>query len=558
MFLLLLCFPARAQVSVNSDNLPPHPSAMLDVSSSLHGLLAPRMTATQMAAIADPATGLLVFNTTDATIGQAMYRPGFHYWTGTSWRPVGMNQTDGEIPALVQGQIDTLPAVAGTLVLNLSTLCLNYYTGMVWMALCGTCTPQPTQADAGSDITVTGSETMLAANTPVNGSGLWTIVSGTGGSFSDPADPHALFSGTQPGNYTLRWTISNSCGNSSDQADIHFVNAALPGSDSILYAPYADCCLWPNFAIENTAETGIFHYSLAFIVDDQTASGASPCWGGFSTLGMEYYLDRIDSLRAQGGDVIMSFGGANGIELAYAAADEFAARTAYKTVIDAYNLTSIDFDIEGMFVADPPSILRRSKAMKLLQDEYPGLRISLTLPVSPAGLTANGVNVVQSALEQGVDLYCVNVMAMDYGPSVIDMGDAAISAGEATFLQLKTLYQSQGISISDSAVWRKIGITPMIGQNDIPGEIFTLDDAVDVANWALTRRINRLAIWSANRDRPCNAPGDPLYSCSHISQVPYEFSGIFGAVAAATDRPVPATSGRKNPRCINAGNNPGK
>jgi chitinase len=78
----------------------------------------------------------------------------------------------------------------------------------------------------------------------------------------------------------------------------------------------------------------------------------------------------------------------------------------------------------------------------------------------------------------------------------------------------------------------------MIGQNDIPGEVFGLDDAVDVANWALTRKISRLAIWSANRDRPCNTPGDPLYSCSHISQVPYEFSGIFGAVAAGTDKPA--------------------
>lgn len=462
--ILLHCLPALAQVGVNNNGAPPHPSAMLDVSSSTRGMLAPRMTASQMATVPNPATGLMVFNTTAETVGQTAYRPGFHYWTGSAWQPLGQAApVAGEIPALLQSQIDTLPAVAGTLVLNLTSQCLNYFTGLFWMALCGNAIPPQ------------------------------------------------------------------------------------PGSDSILYAPYADCCLWPNFAIENVTVTGILFYTLAFIVDDQTQPGATPCWGGFPTLGMDYYLDRIDSLRAQGGDVIMSFGGANGVELAYAAADEFAARAAYKTAIDAYALTSIDCDIEGMFVADPPSIMRRSKAMKLLQDEYPGLRISLTLPVMPTGLTVNGLNVVQNALTQGVDLYCVNVMAMDYGPSVIDMGDAAISAGEAVFLQLKTLYQSLGIPMHDSLVWRKIGITPMIGQNDIPGEVFWLDDAVDVANWALTRKINRLAIWSANRDRPCNAPGDPLYSCSHIPQVPYEFSGIFGAVAAGTDKPQQQLRNRVRP-----------
>jgi chitinase len=171
--------------------------------------------------------------------------------------------------------------------------------------------------------------------------------------------------------------------------------------------------------------------------------------------------------------------------------------------------------------------------MKILQNEYPGLKISLTLPVAPTGLTANGLSVVQSALSQGVDLFCVNIMAMDYGPSVIDMGDAAISAGEALFLQLKNLYQVQGLNLADSVIWRKIGITPMIGHNDIPGEVFYLDDASDVANWASLKQINRLSIWSANRDRECTAPGDPLYSCSHIPQTLYQFSSIFGSVAAS-------------------------
>lgn len=41
----------------------PHASAMLDISSSTKGLLAPRMTTVQRIAISNPAKGLLVYDT---------------------------------------------------------------------------------------------------------------------------------------------------------------------------------------------------------------------------------------------------------------------------------------------------------------------------------------------------------------------------------------------------------------------------------------------------------------------------------------------------------------
>ncbi len=53
-----------AQVSVTSDGSLPHASAMLDVKSTNKGILVPRMTAAEMQAIAGPANGLLVYNTT--------------------------------------------------------------------------------------------------------------------------------------------------------------------------------------------------------------------------------------------------------------------------------------------------------------------------------------------------------------------------------------------------------------------------------------------------------------------------------------------------------------
>ncbi len=435
------------------------------------------------------------------------------------------------LPALSQSQIDTLNATAGMVVLNTTTQCLNYFTCTGWMEMCGECTPQPTTANAGPDQTIIGTETLLEGNVPEFGAGLWAITVGTGGSIAEPVNPGSIFTGIQGNSYNLSWTISNNCGSSSDDVTIHFVNELPPAVEGLIFAPYVDCTLWPNFEIQNVEETGICLYTCAFIVDNEFETGANPCWGGFSTLVMDYYQEKIAALRDLGGDVIMSFGGANGITLAYAAADEFELRDAYKTVIDAYSLNSIDFDIEGFFIAEPLSIERRSKAMKLIQDEYPFLQISLTLPTMPDGLTADGLNLVQNAIDHDVDIFCVNVMAMDYGPSGIDMGDAAISAGESLFNQLKTLYQNSGIYYPDSVIWSKIGITPMIGENDVPGEIFYLDDASDLAIWAAEHKIGRLAMWSANRDNECENPNDPLYSCSHIPQEPFEFSGIFGAVA---------------------------
>jgi hypothetical protein len=84
--LLLTTGAAFAQsVGINSDGSPPASSAMLDISSTAKGFLAPRMTAVQRAAIISPATGLMVYQT-DGTAG-------YYYNSGTPaspfWTQVG-------------------------------------------------------------------------------------------------------------------------------------------------------------------------------------------------------------------------------------------------------------------------------------------------------------------------------------------------------------------------------------------------------------------------------------------------------------------------------------
>jgi len=84
-----LATPVTGQVSVNKDGSQADPSALLDVKGTDGGLLIPRMTTTQMNAIGSPATGLMVYNTSDNT---------FYFYTGASWNKVeGAAEADGVI-----------------------------------------------------------------------------------------------------------------------------------------------------------------------------------------------------------------------------------------------------------------------------------------------------------------------------------------------------------------------------------------------------------------------------------------------------------------------------
>lgn len=284
--------------------------------------------------------------------------------------------------------------------------------------------------------------------------------------------------------------------------------AILPAK---IYAPYVDVMLWPTFDLMSAYNaTGQKYYTLAFII---AGTDGQPAWGGALNMDSDHMVDQISELRSVGGDVIISFGGANGSPIASTITDVNELVTAYESVITKYNVSWIDFDIEGWWVQDEASIDCRNEAAAILQANHPDLRITYCLPVMPYGLTTDGETIIQKAITAGVDIYGVNVMAMDYGQSNQTMGAAAISAAENT-------HQQTGLSI---------GITPMIGQNDTQNEIFTLENASEVLNFAQsTSWVNMLAMWSVNRDNgDCAGTTTAAASCSGISQSEFEFTSIF-------------------------------
>jgi hypothetical protein len=93
----------------------------------------------------------------------------------------------------------------------------------------------PTTAAAGTDQSLCGATSAtLAANPPVSGSGLWSIISGTGGTIVTPTIPNSVFNGTNGSTYVLRWTISNGTCISFDDVTVSFpLLAAQPAGFTV-------------------------------------------------------------------------------------------------------------------------------------------------------------------------------------------------------------------------------------------------------------------------------------------------------------------------------------
>lgn len=308
------------------------------------------------------------------------------------------------------------------------------------------------------------------------------------------------------------------------------------------FAGYVDVTVSPPYAFEEGATPGTRDVVLAFLVaspQDFCVASWGPTYGleeANTALGLE---KRISDLRSRGGSAAVSFGGARNGELATTCRDEGKLRTAYRDVVERYEPAFIDFDLEGADLLDQAGGERRARAVAALQGDRNSsgkeLPVWLTLPASPRGLTDAGIAAVEQMLQAGVQLAGVNIMTMNYGASrSISQGmlEAAKAAAEATHDQLSIVYQRAGINLSREQLWKKIGLTPMIGRNDLPGEIFGLDAARDLKDYAVELEIQRLSMWSLNRDATCPSSEqreDASFTCSGVDQGGSRFSDLLGS-----------------------------
>ena len=288
-----------------------------------------------------------------------------------------------------------------------------------------------------------------------------------------------------------------------------------------VFAPYVQLSSGNKINVNDVYnKTGQKYYTFAFM----NSNNGIPAWRGKYNYDTGLYDEEINTLRKNGGDIIISFGGASGKELATTITDVKKLQAAYQKVIDRYNLGWMDLDIEGDVLKDTEANTRRNKAVVGLQKDNPNMVLAYCLPADPRGLSSKAVNLLKDAVKQGVRVDVVNVMAMDYGDSVAPnpegkMGYYAIKTAKETKKQLESM------GLKDT----KVGITAMIGMNDVTSEIFRISDAKEVLTWAReTEWVRLLAFWSVNRD---NGDGSGAKEAngknSSISQSLFEFTNVF-------------------------------
>jgi chitinase len=338
-----------------------------------------------------------------------------------------------------------------------------------------------------------------------------------------------------------------------------------------VYAPYVDVTLTPQYQFQLPSQDPVSSAYLGFIVSD-SSSPCAPSWGGYYSLAQaDTSLDlgaRVAQLTKQGGSARIAFGGRDHNELAVGCTSTTALEQAYLAPIQRYGVNTVDFDVEGAALDDQAANVRRAQAVAAIQQQlaksHKSLHVWVTLPTAASGITAQGLDVVRAMLAAHVQLAGVNVMAMDFGSrrAAANMFSAVRHALYAAHAQIQQLWHSAGLTATPAAAWEHLGVTVMLGVNDVTAERFTIADARRLANFANREGLSRVSAWSLNRDSECGSAypvtGVASNTCSGVLQSSLEFTKIFsrlrGTKTARTEQSNAAaqtlqqTSSTDNPK----------
>ncbi len=272
--------------------------------------------------------------------------------------------------------------------------------------------------------------------------------------------------------------------------------------------------------VDDLAGAGGKAVTLAFA----TGECGSETWGGVPGAAMA--SANAAAFAARGVDYILSTGGAAGSFTCGSDAGmmTFLGRWASPQLI------GLDFDIEaGQSKEVIAGLVQRIAAAHAA---FPALRFSLTLATlanNNGGATAQSIgagapdsfNTYGDTTMAAIDTVfgdtwpsyvTVDLMTMDYGapsPGVCVVSGAACDMGQSALQAAYNLHDHWSVP------WANIEITPMIGGNDVAGEMFTLQDADAVAAFAIAKGLAGVHYWSYDRDVDCPA-GSASPTCNSL------------------------------------------
>ncbi|MEV6845380.1 ricin-type beta-trefoil lectin domain protein [Actinoplanes sp. NPDC051411] len=447
----------------------------------------------------------------------------------------------------VLGISNAFAASSGTLVSSLDGKCLDVTDGstangnlpQLWDCVAGSSNQQWTLADNGS-VQGKGKCLDVADNSTADGavvhlwdcfdtvaSQKWTLsaagdlVNTASGKCLDVKDKSTangakLQLWTCTGTSNQKWKFSGTGTPPPTQPTTPPPTGGGPGAKAVAPYYYTGWGNPPNLTtVMNT--TGVKWFTMAFMLN---SGNCVPKWDGGRALTGGQDQSAINTIRAGGGDVVVSFGGASGPWLEDACSSASALANAYQQVINAYGLKAIDIDIEGTPYNSATDQQKTVDALKTIKANNPGITEYITLGSGTGGPDSSLIN---RAASSGLVVDGWGIMTFDWGNTGGNQGQLTTQAADGLKNKLKTAY-----GWSDADAYKHVGISSMNGITDEHATV-TVNDMKTITTYAQQHQIARLTFWSLNRDRQCPGAYPNDDTCSGVAQSAYQFTQTIGA-----------------------------
>lgn len=308
--------------------------------------------------------------------------------------------------------------------------------------------------------------------------------------------------------------------------------AGQPALPAHVFSPYFEAYNGDDPATLSS-QSGAKYLTMAFI-QAATKGSCTVYWDGDTSQPIgSTFASSIATIRANGGDVVPSFGGYTadntGTEIADSCTNVSSIAAAYENVITTYNVSRIDLDTEDNSLTNTAGIDRRNKAIAQVESWAAAngrtIQFSYTLPTTTSGLASSGLAVLQNAVSNNARVDIVNLMTFDYYDGATHhMATDTETAASGLHSQLASLYPSK----SSAQLWGMIGVTEMPGIDDYgAAETFQTADATTVLNWANSQGIAEISFWALQRDNGGCVGTGGSDTCSGIAQSTWQFSHTF-------------------------------
>jgi chitinase len=327
----------------------------------------------------------------------------------------------------------------------------------------------------------------------------------------------------------LAATAMVAMGGSSAQASVTPAATTALSSNWYAAAPYLmPLDNNPPNPVDVMNATGLKAFQLAFILAP-SGGGCTPTWGGTSAVSSDTAVaTTISNIRAAGGDVSVSIGGYGGTKLGQTCGTPAATAAAYQQVITKYGLHAMDFDLEEPEYENTAAVANEIGAAQILQQNNPGLYISITTAGTAAGTGWFGTQMLNQAKTDGFTPNNFSIMPFDGGFSGASSQISALQS-------FNTLLMST-FGWSSATAYAHEGISMMNGRSD-SGEFFYQSDFQSVLSFATSHGLARYTNWSVNRDRQCTPAdnnGQTSGTCSSVTQGAWDFTKYSVQFAGAT------------------------